>query len=69
MKNKLAHMPPVPLPPEGGGGTQAAPAFSPSPPLGEERAGVRRGRVPTVEFQVAWPMGAAMAVDRRRPSR
>ena len=35
--------PPVPLPPECGGGTQAAPAESPSPPLGAERAGVSWG--------------------------
>ncbi|MDE0050432.1 MAG: DUF1018 domain-containing protein [Rhodospirillales bacterium] len=39
-----AHLPLSPSP-KGGGGTQAAPAFSPSPPLGEERAGVRWGRV------------------------
>ena len=32
---------PCPPPPKGGGGTQAAPTISPSPPPGEERAGVR----------------------------
>ena len=32
-----------PLPPRGGGGTLAGLAFSPSPPLGAERAGVRWG--------------------------
>ena len=31
--------PPVPLPPEGGGGTQIAPALSPSPPWGGEGRG------------------------------
>ena len=35
--------PPVPLPPEGGGGTQSAPPVLPLLPLGEERVGVRRG--------------------------
>ena len=30
---------PLSLPPEGGGGTQAAPAFSPSPPWGGEGRG------------------------------
>ena len=38
-----AHLPLSPSPPEGGGGTQAAPASPPSPPLGAERAGVRWG--------------------------
>ena len=38
------HLPLSPSP-KGGGGTQTAAASSPSPPLGEERAGVRRGAV------------------------
>ena len=39
----LPHLPLSPLPPKGGGGTQAAATISPSPPPGEERAGVRWG--------------------------
>ena len=37
------HLPLSPSPLKGGGGTQAAPIESPSPPLGAERAGVRWG--------------------------
>ena len=39
------HLPLSPSPLKGGGGTQAAPAESPSPPLGAERAG-ERWRIP-----------------------
>ena len=38
------HLPLSPSP-EGGGGTQAVPLVTPSPPLGAERAGVRWGRL------------------------
>ena len=52
----VAHLPLSPSPLKGGGGTQAAPAESPSPPLGAERAGVRwgmfgSGGVPTREHE------------------
>ena len=40
--SNAAHLPLSPSP-KGAGGTHAATASSPSPPLGEERAGVRRG--------------------------
>ena len=61
-----AHLPLSPSP-EGGGGTLAPPACSPSPPLGEERAGVRRGRhnsdprhsLPEVADAPALPSGPA----------
>ena len=41
-KLNVSHLPLSPSP-EGGEGTQTATASSPSPPFGEERAGVRRG--------------------------
>ena len=47
-KLNVSHLPLSPLP-EGGGGTQTATASSPSPPRGEERAGVRRGPVTSRE--------------------
>jgi len=43
LNRAASHLPLSPSP-KGGGGTQAAPAFSPSPPPGAERVGVRWGR-------------------------
>ena len=45
---------PCPPPPAGRRGDVAAPACSPSPPLGAERAGVRWGRVPEKSYAREW---------------